>query len=797
MPSTCIYRPSISFMFIAILLASLMIISVSSHNVIPKIISRNTIVVSGDLEIKNQTIIKNHELVIIGNIIVYDGGNLTLINSSAIFRLRYNGEFSIEVKQGGFLKIINSTISSEDKNTRYYIKAYVKSTIVIKNSTIKYAGYTDEHDLTKSGLWIATNKTTIVNSYFIDCYVGIVLDKVTNVTIKYNKFIHCGIIINGFKLIHYKHNIEGNTINGKNLTYIFNETNKVIRITGSALIYNSSNITVLGADIGLVPIGIDVIYSKNIKLERTNIQEGTQYGIRVKASRYIDIKNCTIYTNKYGIMVLDAANVSIRNSTFRDNFYGLFLQKSENISITSTCICYNDFYGLFGININKTQIVNSTFKMNLYALRLTSSSFTRMKQIFFDRNSFYGIFLEYSNQVEIKKGKFYDNSYSIDIRYSQKVNITNCFIAFNKFHGIFIADSENITILNSTLFENLNGIYITESRGINVILNNFIDNFIHVFDNDNNTFDNGKVGNYWSGLNIEDKNGDNIGDSPYAIPTNSVDNYPLVTPVKLESNPPRIIKIIQTPKIITNFDNVIIVVYVEDDSYPSEGILQYFDGLAYHNVSMIFNRSTLSFSATLPKFDPGTYVTYRVFIKDVYNNWCVSNTISFQVIAKDTEPPMIIYVRQIPEEPTELQTVKVEAQITDESELKKVILIFSNGSIINKITMSYSAEKNVYIGEIPSFPAGTKITYRIYVEDVWGNWYLSKEYRYVVKSTLFSERTELDIIRDIIILTVLVAIISTIYWRKDDISRWIKSRILKLILKIHKKEVERSTDELS
>jgi nitrous oxidase accessory protein len=50
-------------------------------------------------------------------------------------------------------------------------------------------------------------------------------------------------------------------------------------------------------------------------------------------------------------------------------------------------------------------------------------------------------------------------------------------------------------------------------------------------------FDNGSEGNYWSDYNGTDNNGDGIGDTPYVIGFNRKDNYPLMTPVDINTIP--------------------------------------------------------------------------------------------------------------------------------------------------------------------------------------------------------------------------------------------------------------------
>jgi nitrous oxidase accessory protein NosD len=51
-----------------------------------------------------------------------------------------------------------------------------------------------------------------------------------------------------------------------------------------------------------------------------------------------------------------------------------------------------------------------------------------------------------------------------------------------------------------------------------------------------NFWENNRVGNYWQNYHGSDANGDGIGDTPYAIDGDNVDNYPLMYPFDIEGD---------------------------------------------------------------------------------------------------------------------------------------------------------------------------------------------------------------------------------------------------------------------
>lgn len=102
----------------------------------------------------------------------------------------------------------------------------------------------------------------------------------------------------------------------------------------------------------------------------------------------------------------------------------------------------------------------------------------------------------------------------------------------DNYNGIYICyDSEN-TIVGNSITNSASTAILFWNTSQNTFYHNSFNNKVQVFTNEPsvNVWSSGEKGNYWSGYNGHDSNGDGIGDTPYAIDGNQQDDYPSMIP---------------------------------------------------------------------------------------------------------------------------------------------------------------------------------------------------------------------------------------------------------------------------
>ena len=100
-------------------------------------------------------------------------------------------------------------------------------------------------------------------------------------------------------------------------------------------------------------------------------------------------------------------------------------------------------------------------------------------------------------------------------------NITNLEYGSGRY-GVALGGNRYVLSENNTFYHNS-----FTNNNKNVIIESFAAG---------NFWDYGVEGNYWDDYNGTDSNRDDIGDTPYVINSDNIDNYPLMAPFDIENN---------------------------------------------------------------------------------------------------------------------------------------------------------------------------------------------------------------------------------------------------------------------
>jgi parallel beta-helix repeat protein len=135
-----------------------------------------------------------------------------------------------------------------------------------------------------------------------------------------------------------------------------------------------------------------------------------------------------------------------------------------------------------------------------------------------------------------------NNKWGVYCYFAQNITISGNVISNNSEIGISTFDSGEIQIYGNTLSENNVAASFTNCDKSNVYGNNFINNVNQTnVDPESNSglnfgwstisWNNGRVGNFWSNYKGTDVNKDGVGDTPYIIDNKNTDRYPLIVPL--------------------------------------------------------------------------------------------------------------------------------------------------------------------------------------------------------------------------------------------------------------------------
>ncbi len=147
--------------------------------------------------------------------------------------------------------------------------------------------------------------------------------------------------------------VFGNTINGKPLVYIEDESDITVNDAGQVIIIMCENITVQGL-----------------------VLSNTSIGLQVRNSQECNIIGNTIFENSHGTAVTDSSQILIEGNTFRKNLWcgiGIYHDQGETEVLKNTVV--NNRNGLYIFSCrNGVGIFNNNISSNNLGIDISSGS---------------------------------------------------------------------------------------------------------------------------------------------------------------------------------------------------------------------------------------------------------------------------------------------------------------------------------------------------------------------------------------------------------------------------------------
>jgi len=303
----------------------------------------------------------------------------------------------------------------------------ITNNIIKNNGRGIYLSYESNNNIINNN--IISNNSIGINLYD-SCIKNIILD---------NYFSNDGLWI--WKS--YQNTVVNNTVNGKPLVYMENESDKTIDDAGQVILINCNNITVKNQELSNTTVGIQLLNTKNCLIHSNNIISNKRNGIYLYRS-----SNTTVKCN----------NISLNHGS-AISFY-----KSEYNTIMNNNISLNDGRGISSYESDYNTIIGNNISLNKGGMHCGSNSVITDNSI--SSNSGIGINLRWS---------CYNNI------------ITDNTICSNKDDGISLDESNNNNITSNNIMNNGKGITLRESNRNIMIGNSFYNNGFHLLRSYKNT----------------------------------------------------------------------------------------------------------------------------------------------------------------------------------------------------------------------------------------------------------------------------------------------------------------------
>ena len=277
------------------------------------------------------------------------------------------------------------------------------------------------------------------------------------------------------------------------------------------------------------------------------------YGIHL-----LNVKHCNVFENNvestfYGIWLVDASFNNVFKNAASGNWNGIHLTTSDHNNISDNSVTGSHDLGISTEGSNYNLIMGNYVASNGWSgIELDGGSPNTdnlIAQNTIAGNAHVGIEITSTgssnnkivgNDITATGSEGLGNA--ISIAWDSNLVMNNNIVG--NVAGIRLDGCKNNTICQNVIENNPQGAILIHSppyrmASQNIIYENNIMNSINLTGNvQEQSWDNGTVGNYWSHHNGADANNDGIGDSPYIIDSLNIDHYPLTSKITITTQIP-------------------------------------------------------------------------------------------------------------------------------------------------------------------------------------------------------------------------------------------------------------------
>jgi parallel beta-helix repeat protein len=349
---------------------------------------------AGDWIIEDTTVIENETIILRGNLIVGDGGNLTLRNCEVYVHNDFPGQRGIEVEDEGVMWAYGTTFTTNVPGMNYNFRVY----------GLVHIERCDLSGMLEVGIYLGGNA------------IGKILDSDVHDNGLYR---NVGITADG---------------------------NSVVEITGNN-IYNHL------LDLPLRGVGIYSRRDSIVKISGNNISNNNG-GIGTRENSIVTIQDNTITFNDYGIITWDNSVVTVVGNNISDNSVdAIETQDNSSVIIQNNIIKTNGVNGIISAQYSQITVVGNDISHNGdRGVDVQGNSSATIENNTINSNIEYGIInLHYSRATIM--GNFISDTKKDGIAVTRGASplIINCTIINSSQFGISVWDISKPKIYNCTI----------------------------------------------------------------------------------------------------------------------------------------------------------------------------------------------------------------------------------------------------------------------------------------------------------------------------------------------------------